>query len=484
MKILLVMPNFVFNQRLGAPYPIGVGYLASVLKERGYQVKIIDCQAMRIKPGQLKNIFLEESPQLIGLTSTSHSRFNAVEIINLAKSLLPQCRIVVGGPHFTATAEDALRVVKGIDFVVRGEGEDSLLELAQAIEEKKGFENIQGISWRQDGVIRHNQDRPLIKDLDSLPMLNRDLFEEKFCFERLPHSEMPCKSVLASRGCPFGCAFCFLHERSYRRRSTGNILEEVTYLLERYKIEAIRFFDLTFTMKRETVVDFCQAILKRRLRFKWYCESRVDIDLGLLDLMKEAGCYSIDFGLESASPKVLKLINKRITPQQALEFAKKCRQLDIKTRVFLMLSLPGEERKDAEETYKFACQLSKYVSALGMQVTQVIPGTEVESRAKKLGILPADFSWHSPYKSPQGKIFSGTDVLPLYRERLSLDDLAHLYRKYSVFDIYNLQGLNTGSLKTKFWNGLTKWDKGILFKAKWLFLFLRYGLLRLLRREL
>jgi len=481
MKITLIIPPFKISKRFGLPYPIGLGYLGTVLKMRGHKVKIVDCDAMRLNFNGLFKILLTEKPDILGITATSYSRFAAIEIANAIKPALPKTYIAVGGPHFTATAEDALKVIKNIDFVVRGEGENTIAELAEAIENNRDFKGIRGISFSAGGGVVHNPDRELIADLNSLPLIDRSLIDDTLYYERMPHSDSECKSVLASRGCPFNCAFCFPHDRSYRRRSNSNILDEVEYLIDRYKVKAIRFFDLTFTLSQGNVEDFCLQIKQRKLNFAWYCESRVDIDLRLLELMKEAGCSALDFGLESASKKVLNLINKKIAPEQALAFAKKCKGLGIKTRVFLMLSLPGEDRIDAEETYNFTHKLLNYASALGIQVTQIIPGTEVERRAKSLGLLEKDFSWNSAYKSRKSRIVSGFDMLPLYIENLSFREILDFYRKYSVFDIYNIKSVTLSSLSDKLWKGLTNWDKGFIFKLNWLILFIRKGLARIFK---
>lgn len=481
MKIILIIPPYKVSERFGLPYPMGIGYVGTVLKRKGYDVRIIDCDAMKLNLVKLRKLLSESRPDMVGVTATSYTRFSAINVINIVKSVLPDTYTVVGGPHFTATADDALRVVESIDFVVRGEGENTILELICALEKKGNLNKIDGLSFRENGKIIHNKNRQYSTALDQIPMLDRELIDSKLYYEKLPHSEMECKSVLTSRGCPFNCAFCFPHDRGYRRRSNANILDEVEYLLNRFQIGAIRFFDLTFTISNENVKDFCAEIKKRRLNFKWYCESRVDIDINLLEIMKEAGCYSLDFGLESASKKVLKQINKKINPEQALLFAKKCKELDIKTRVFLMLSLPGEEVEDAVITYNFARELSKYVAVLGLQVTQIIPGTEVEQRAKTLKLLDENFSWNSPQSFPKAKIFTGTDVVPLYIEKLTFKEIQYFYQKYSVFELYYIKKVNVQFLKEKLLRGILDWDKNFIFKLKWLFLFSKVGLLKLFK---
>jgi len=482
-RIALIIPPYRISERFGLPYPMGIGYIGTVLKQNGHKVKIFDCDAMQIGMKELRRILNAEKPDVVGITATSYTRFSAINVAKMAKEFLPDCVTVVGGPHFTATAEDALRVVKEVDFVVRGEGEYAMLELLDGLSGRLPFEDIGGLSFRKNGNIILNPGRKHIADIDTIPVLDRDLIDSSLYFERLPHSDIECKSVLASRGCPFSCSFCFPHDRSYRRRSNSKILDEVEYLIKRYNVEAIRFFDLTFTVSPDNVKDFCRQIKERKIEFKWYCESRVDIDLSLLELMREAGCYSLDFGLESASPRVLEQIHKRISPQQALAFAKCCNSLGIRTKVFLMLSLPGEDINDAGITYGFACELSQYVTALGLQVTQIIPGTEVERRAKELKIIPDGFSWNSPFRSKRTRTVAGCEEVPLYMEKLSYTQIMKLYRAYSIFDIYSIKKITFSSFLDKLRRGLTNWDKGIFFKIGWLMEFLRAGIFKLLRHE-
>ncbi len=475
MKILLIVPPYnVIIDRFGLPHPFSVCYPGTILKNKGHIVRVIDCDAMGINFKKLQNILLDEKPHVVGVTATTNTRFSAIKCIEIVKKSLPQSYMVVGGPHFTATSEDALKVIDDIDFVVRGEGENAILDLVSAIENKGIFRKVDGLSFREGGNIIHTKNRQEIMNLDELPMLDRDLVKDGIYFEKLPYSNMACKSILSSRGCPFDCVFCFPHNRNYRRRSVGNILDEVEYLLNKFDIKAIRFFDLTFTAQDKNVVDFCDEIMRRKLKFSWYCESRVDIDLSLLEIMKKAGLYSLDFGIESASKKILKSINKRINPQQALSFAKKCKELDIKTKAFFMISLPEETTDDAEETFKFADRLSKYVSVLGISMTQIIPGTELEKRAKELKILPRNFSWNSKYSSNKSKIFTGNDTIPIYIEKLPFEYLIELYQRYSIMEIYTKKSGRIKFLIKKIGKGLFNWDKGLIFKLKWLVSLLKY----------
>lgn len=474
MDVILVVPPHNINERMGLPYPMGLGYLGTILKRHGHHAKIIDCDAQRIGFAGLRSILIKEKPVLVGVTAASCSRFAAIKVVNLAKKVLPDVYTVAGGPHFTATAEDALRMINNLDFIIRGEGEISLLGLIKAIEDKQDFRTVLGLSFRDNNEIIHNKDRSPIKDLDSQSVLDRGLIEEANYFEKLPHSNIECKSVLASRGCPYGCTFCFPHDRTYRRRSIANVLDEIEDILNNSNIKAIRFFDLTLTANSENIINLCQEIKRRRLNFLWYCESRVDINLDLLEVMKNAGCYAIDFGLESASEKVLKSINKKITLAQAMAFAKKCKDLGIKTRALLMLSLPEEEIKDAENTYAFAQELSKYTSEIGIEVTKIIPGTELEKRAKALHILDAGFSWNSPYNSNLSKMLKGNTTIPIYIEKLPINYIKDIYKRYSIFSLYQEQSLDWRALGKKVWRAVTVWDKGIFFKMRWLILFVRF----------
>ena len=474
IKVILIIPPYsVIIDRFGLPDPFNICYLGTVLKKNGHDVKILDCDAMGINIYKLAGILLREKPQVVGVTATTHTRFSAIKCVEIARRSLPKAHIVVGGPHFTATSDDALRAVPDIDSVVRGEGENTIVELVNTIENKGDFRKINGLSFREGEDIIHTQERQVTMDLDSLPFPDRNLLKNGSYFEKLPYSDMPCKSILSSRGCPFNCTFCFPHNRAYRRRSTGNILDEVEYLMNAFNVQAIRFFDLTFTVGDGNVKEFCEEILKRNLKFSWYCESRVDIDLGLLGIMKRAGLYSLDFGMESASKKVLKSINKKIDPQQALDFAMKCNELGIITKAFLMISLPDEDIEDAEETFRFAKKLSKYVPNIGISMTQIIPGTDLEKKAKELNILPQNFSWNSKYRSKISKIFTGNKSLPVYIEKLPLDYLTGLYQRYSIMEVYN-KGRGGKLFLKKLMKATTNWDKGLIFKLKWLISYLKY----------
>lgn len=472
MKILLIVTPFKPSPWAGKIIPFGIVYLATVLDKAGYKVSVIDYQTFPMRRSHLRDDLLKEKPDIVGVSATTYSRFQAIEIINTVKKVLPYCLVIVGGPHFTVTAENALKVVNNIDVVVRGEGEKTIIELARAIEKNSDFSGIDGISYRIDNEVKHNKNRALIEDLDSLPQLNRAFLDEKLYREWVLPLNVPCKTILVARGCPYECSFCSLHDTTYRRRSPHNVLNEVEYLLNKFGISTIRFYDLTFTANKKMAVDFCDEISRRKIKFNWHCESKVDIDLDLLELMRDAGCRSLDFGVESASLKVLKMINKRISPDQAMSFAKKCHQLGIKTKAFFMVSLPGESLRDAEESFEFARKLSRYVSLFNVQATEIIPATQLEARARQTGLLAAGFSWNTPLDYRKTVVLMKSQSVPLYLENLSLSEIKKFLCRYSILEMLWVRKLSIRVLIYKPWQILANWgDIGFKLRTFLVFLF-------------
>jgi len=338
------------------------------------------------------------NPDVIGFTGNTRARFLVYDEIRYARQVFPKVKIVVGGAHFTPTAEEALRILPQIDVVVRGEGEITFYELIESWHNGSPLEKIDGISYRQDGRIVHNPDRKPFLRIDEF-----DIDEEAVKLEEGNYThiqklqlfpEIDAIPVLLGRGCPNKCTFCGYSNNIYRVRSLSSVIAEIENKKSRFGISAFNFIDPSLTIRENFVRNFCAEIIRRNLKIKWFCESRVDINLELLSLMKNAGCVSLSFALESGSEKVLKAICKNITFEQTLTFAQRTQALGIRSLVFTMVSLPEEKEEDAKMTLDALKKMAPYVDTSATQVLRILPGTVVEKQAYQKGILPKNFSWY------------------------------------------------------------------------------------------
>ena len=351
--IILVNPASPVGAWKHVPFALlGLGYLAAVLEKNNYQVDVIDCSVLNLSFEDFRSEISKRQPDLVGVTSSTLTYKSALKLVKIVKETCPNCVTVVGGPHVTFWDDKALEECAEIDIVVRKEGEYTLLELVQRIEAGKSYSDVVGTTCRKDGKIVRNPDRQYIEDLDSLPFPARHLWPmDRFReFEDVLY-------LAASRGCVYWCEFCTtvrMHGRKYRMRSPKNVVDELEMLHKTYGLRKFTFCDDAFTVDQPRIEAFCSEILNRGLKIEWNCGTRVDmLSKNLLAKMKEAGCVSVWFGVESGSQQVLDAMNKGITLELTAKVLGWVRELGLKPVPSVILGYPGETKKSAWKTIKF-----------------------------------------------------------------------------------------------------------------------------------
>lgn len=267
-------------------------------------------------------------------------------------------KIIFGGSGVSKKliAETILKNNKFIDIIVRGEGETTVLELVKTLEKNGDLSKVKGITYRNSNVIITNDDRELIRDLDSLPFP---------AYHLLPMNKYKILNkkyinIITSRGCPFRCEFCFkfVFGNKFRIRSVKSVINEIEYLYKKFDIRIFSFSDDVFTLRRERTVEICKKIIDKDLNILWTCNTRVDlVDDKLLKLMKESGCIRISYGVESGSQKTLDYLKKDITLQQIKKALKLTRENGIATYITLMVGFPHENKEEIKKTVIFAKKL-------------------------------------------------------------------------------------------------------------------------------
>jgi radical SAM superfamily enzyme YgiQ (UPF0313 family) len=274
------------------------------------------------------------------------------------------------------------------DVGVVGEGEMTLLELVRRVEDKGSLakvdlEQIKGLAFRQDGRIVMTPPRERIQDLDSLPHPARHLLPPLSAYRPTPASyrKLPLAVMMTSRGCPYGCTFCDrgVFGNLVRAHSPERVLDEIEELIQRYGAREIRFFDDTFTISRKRVVRICEMIIERKLRFPWTCLTRVNtVDRDLLQLMKEAGCWQVLYGLESGDPRMLKILNKGSSVEQNAQAVQWAFEVGLGVRGDFIIGTPGETMESLENTLAFTKRLKLDYAHFNKFVP--FPGTELYER--------------------------------------------------------------------------------------------------------
>ncbi|MBD3282456.1 MAG: radical SAM protein [Candidatus Portnoybacteria bacterium] len=403
-------------ERGGLPF-LGIGYIASYLKKHNYDAEIKDPHNLNWKKEKTVNEILKSNPDIVGITTTTDNRLKAIEIIRELKKKKPSLIIVTGGPHFALTARNALKKVKEIDYVVKAEAEITMKELADAIKNKKDPTKIKGIFYRDNkGGILETQDREMEIDIDKFPLC-WDLFDMDKYHRNIDGTNIRAIGVVSSRGCPNRCAYCVnaaFRKGLLRLRDPIKFVDEVEFLKNKYGFKGFDFWDDTLTISRKHIKTICEEILKRELNIKWYARARVNtVDKELLQLMRKAGCIRISYGVESGSPKILKIIRKNITPEQALKAAELSSEAGITTYLNFMVNLPYETWDDLRMTVDLMKRLRKIKNVYpAYGFTIIYPGTEMEEIAKREGWLPKNFSWNEPYRSEKYKIAGIDPSLP------------------------------------------------------------------------
>lgn len=404
MKIALISPRLSTTERYGQALgkvgptcePLGLAYLAASIKKfRKGQVEIIDTNALNYSIEDLKAHLSKSKPDVIGISILTPMYLRAKEAINAARQVLRDSIIIVGGPHVTIFPIKTLEENPEVDIAVIGEGELTIVELLSAIGKNKSLSKIKGIAYRKGKKVIVNAPRPFIIDIDKVPLPARNLLPmEKYRPAPTYYKRLPSYLILTSRGCPFNCAYCSkIFGKTYRHHSVGRVMKEMEILINGYGARDIIFRDDTFTINKKYVIELCNEIIRKGLNKKveWTCMTRVNlVDKELLNFMRKAGCWSIHYGAESGSQRLLGLINKGITIKQVKDAFRWTREAGIEIKAFFMLGLPTETREESLQTLKFA----KGCGADWIQVTITVPypGTRLYEIAKKDGTLKS-FNW-------------------------------------------------------------------------------------------
>ncbi len=390
MDVLLVnAPTPSLSKHAGLAPPLGLSYIAAVLIKAGYDILVKDFNASGFHPRLLKGTLERKAPRILGISAHTETYLSGLKIAELAKQVNPAITVVMGGTHPTVMYQEVAKE-KNVDVVVRGEGEYAMLELADSIIRNKGnLAQIKGIAYQENGVLKTTPERPFIKDLDELPFPARGLFP-------MPMYEIS-GAVLTSRGgCPFSCHFCAVNsiwKGSRRFRKPEKVIEEILHIFKYEDVQEINFSDDTFTLDKRRVMELC-GLLKKTLRLRWRCSTRVDlVDRELLKEMHEAGCYSIQYGIEAGSQKILDSIGKKITPKQVREAVRTTLDVGIEVTCSFMFPHPEDTEETIGEQKELMKELMEMGSLLTMTSTTPLPGTYYYEHADELGIKILADSW-------------------------------------------------------------------------------------------
>jgi len=385
--VALVNPPYPIGSHQHPPFmPLGIGYLGAVLYKNHFEVNVIDCQAQKINYQQFRQEICKVKPDIVGVTCTTLTYKSALKIIKIAKETWPNCITAVGGPHVTFWDDNALQECPELDVVVRREGEETMLELAQRVENGQNYTDLIGTTCRKGTGIVRNADRPFLEDLDSLPFPALHLWQHTEGLRKYGTIPYP---VMTSRGCVYWCNFCTavrMFGRRYRMRSPRNVVDELEFLHKNYYANQFTFYDDAFTVDQARTAEICDEIRRRGLKVKWDCETRVDmVSKDLFVKMREAGCIAVWFGVESGSKKQLTSMGKGFSLTQTRRAFKWAKEAGLMTVAGVILGFPGETKESAWETIRFVKELNP--NDVGFYIATPYPGTPMYEEVKANGSL-------------------------------------------------------------------------------------------------
>jgi radical SAM superfamily enzyme YgiQ (UPF0313 family) len=275
---------------------------------------------------------------------------SALKSARVAKEACPKAKVVIGGPHATFMDRETLAEEPATDIAVRGEGEETLLELAKQLPDLPKLEDVKGITFRKADQIIQTPNRPFIQNLDALP---RPAYKyipiEKYRI--LGKKLLP---IITSRGCPFQCSFCVASQMfgaKFRARSPKNVLDELEWLRDKYGAEGIAFQDDTLTFDRKRILDICDGIIERKIVLPWGCGTRADVvTKEVLAKMKKAQCNEVCFGVESGCQRIRDSLKKRVSTEQCENAIKWAKEVGIFVTVSVILGYPGETKETVKQT--------------------------------------------------------------------------------------------------------------------------------------
>jgi len=451
------IPEFVDTER-GYNPSLGLMYIAAYAeKYTDCKIRIWDMVVEEKSYDKLENEIKNRKPDVIGITTTTFTLIDSIIAAKIIKKVDNDIKVVFGGSHVHIYPEEAIRLPE-VDFLVLGEGEITFSELLQKIGNYEELKRVKGIVFKHDDKIVNTGFRGFIEDLDSLPFPARHLTPYKKYYSLIAKRN-PITTMFTSRGCPYRCLFCHRPHmgKKFRARSAENVVEEVEECVN-MGIHEILIYDDTFNINKQRVLDICNLIKERGLDIYFDIRARIDrINKEMLVALKEAGCVRIHYGVESANQRILEILRKDITVEQAEKVFKMTKDVGIETLAYFMIGNPTETRDEILNTIKFAKKLKP--DYCHFSVTAPFPATPLYELGLKKGVFN-DY-WKEFAANPT------KDFVPqLWEENLGRDELIKLleyaYKSFYIRPSYVFKKI----LKVRSFNEFKRKAKAGLMLSK------------------
>lgn len=400
MHVVFVLPPYNYSKsignrprarQIGLLPPLGVGCLAALLEQHGHQASLVDAVAEQLDVESAADSVTSLNPEVVGISSfTTLTPNTAYAMAHALRQRLPDVPIIMGGPHVTSFARSILSECPDVDLLIPGDADKTLVEVIGRMQVGQSWLDIPGILYRGPaGETVATPPAEVVMDLDQFPHAARSIYKhDLYCPLPSLSARRPVTSIITSRGCPWGrCKFCYQggeYAAPYRRRSPEHVVEEIKTLVRDYGIRNLVVWDDNFCIFPEWIDRFCDLLDASGVHVIWSVLARVNtVSQQMLKRMAASGCYSIQYGIESGSPEILKLINKGHTLDQCRNAVKWAKSAGMDTRAFFVLGFPTETPEMSEQTIRFACELNMdYVVFFSYYVA---PGTKLAEVALREG---------------------------------------------------------------------------------------------------
>ena len=418
-------------------FPTSIGFLAGYLRAyNGVTPEIIDEHIRPLSDTQLKSALGRMEVGIVGLSCMTLTISRGIELARKIKEFAPNTLIVMGGIHPTVMPDDCFK--SGVvDIVVKGEGEQTLSELYQRVEAGKSYEDLDGIVYKKDDAIVHNQGRALLKNIDDIPEFPYDLFAH----DRDKYTDFG--TMVTSRGCPFDCIFCSqraISGKAFRYASIERSLSEIDKLINKYDVKTIYFNEDSFAIHKKRVYELCEGIIERgyHKQAEFIAELRADsTNRELLTKMYEANFTSLACGAETGSERLMKIINKRETVEQNNEFIRLASEIGIKVSTTYIFGFPTETREERKQTFKLSQQLP--LDNVRFNTAIPYPGTYIYELAKQENRLNVLDEW----KNFNVQYYAMFDDLPYYPKGMAKYELIYDTMIANIRTYVSVRGLTT-----------------------------------------
>lgn len=387
----IINNDYTFSRYYHKLPTLGIGYIAGVLEKNNYNVSIIDRTLRTDEYHLLVEDILNKNPDVVGFYCFSENYKFILNVLQIIKNKMPKIVTVIGGPHVYGLPETSIKS-DAIDFGIYGEGEFSFLELLKSNFDSTKYKSITGLIYKENNEVKVNP-LVLVPNLDDIPFPARHLYPslDRYMPSIISYKKLPATGMLTSRGCISRCIFCHSGKGEFKIRfhSPEYVIEEIKQLQKDFGIKEFFIFDDTFVANKQRVVKICEEIIRQNLNISWSCNVKVSyLSEDLLKIMRKAGCWLLQIGVESGNQQILDIMKKGITLKQVMNSCEIAYRLGFNIKNYFIIGNAGETVSTIDETIRFMVSLpSHYVS---INLMTPLPGTQLWDEVDKYGTFDKD----------------------------------------------------------------------------------------------